>query len=383
MGNSTANPYLPNQRYAFVDIAKGFAIIAVVLWHINFASDFNVAFPLKTILGGGWHVPAFFIISGFFLKEERLLAPFHFAKSKLKTIYLWTIAIYIPAILMHNFFFKIGFYSSGPNLGYSQTLQPYTSIDFIKKVIEALLFAGREPIVSPLWFAYVLCLALIGYSLITFFSQKIWKDKYPMARACICLFLSTVSSVLSNHFDWTINRFSNTLVVLSLLCCGQYLFQIKKVKFDSLPIFLCAVILSWQNFLFNGNILLNDNKFHDLFHIAIGSTCALYVICFLSKKIEGSLLGNGIQIVGKKSFYIMGLHLLAFKDVTSILHEIDESVNLARLTPLTDNNALLIAIYLVAGVGLPIIFAYLWEFLYHMAASRIKAIFCRRNLPLS
>ena len=162
MGNSTAKTSPPNQRYAFVDIAKGFAIIAVVLWHINFANDFNAAFPLKTILGGGWHVPAFFIISGFFLKEDRLLAPFHFAKSKLKTIYLWTIAIYIPAILMHNFFFKIGFYSSGPNLGYSQALQPYTSVDFIKKIIEALLFAGREPIVSPLWFAYVLCLALIG-----------------------------------------------------------------------------------------------------------------------------------------------------------------------------------------------------------------------------
>ena len=377
MGKSTSKPSLPNQRYAFVDIAKGFAIIAVVLWHINFANGFNAAFPLKTILGGGWHVPAFFIISGFFLKEDRLLAPFRFAKSKLKTIYLWTIAIYIPAILMHNLFFKIGFYSDGPNLGYSQALKLYTSVDIVKKVIGALLFAGREPIVSPLWFAYVLCLALIGYSLITFFSQKIWKDKYPLARACICLVLSTASSVLSNQFDWTLNRFSNTLVVLTLLCCGQYLFQVKKVKFDSLPVFLCAIILSWQNFIFNGNILLNDNKFHDLFHIVIGSTCALYVICFLSKKIEDTLLGKGIQVIGKKSFYIMGLHLLAFKAITCILHESDASVSLARLTPLTDNNVLLIAIYLIAGVGLPVLFAYLWEFLYHKVINKIKANFCK------
>ena len=70
MGNSTAKTSPPNQRYAFVDIAKGFAIIAVVLWHINFANDFNAAFPLKTILGGGWNVPQLFLIYGFFLNED-------------------------------------------------------------------------------------------------------------------------------------------------------------------------------------------------------------------------------------------------------------------------------------------------------------------------
>ena len=55
----------------------------------------------------------------------------------------------------------------------------------------------------------------------------------------------------------------------------------------------------------------------------------------------------------------------------------DESVNLARLTPLTNDNALLIAIYLIAGVGLPVLFAYLWEFLYHKTTSKIKANFCK------
>lgn len=53
-------------RFQFVDMLKGWAIIAVVLLHTQFDFIHTNLFPLDVILGDGWHVAVFFGIAGFF-----------------------------------------------------------------------------------------------------------------------------------------------------------------------------------------------------------------------------------------------------------------------------------------------------------------------------
>ena len=104
-------------RYRWVDIAKGFAILSVVLLHINYQFYDSKCLPLATLLGELWHVPVFFLLGGFFLKEERLLQPVSFIKGKIKSLYRLLLYFYIPAVLLHNVLLHLGFYSQSVSYG--------------------------------------------------------------------------------------------------------------------------------------------------------------------------------------------------------------------------------------------------------------------------
>lgn len=92
------------KRENWVDIAKGLAITAVVLGHVNYMWPFHKLLPLNTLVVWLWHVPVFFLIGGFFIKDEKLLQPIVFIKGKIKSLYLLILYIYVPVLLLHNFF---------------------------------------------------------------------------------------------------------------------------------------------------------------------------------------------------------------------------------------------------------------------------------------
>ena len=77
----------------YVDIGKGIAIMAVVCGHIGFSHN---------VIMNYWPVAFFFVVAGFYIKEERLLKPVKFVGNKLKTIYLPGTVIYLIAVLLHN-----------------------------------------------------------------------------------------------------------------------------------------------------------------------------------------------------------------------------------------------------------------------------------------
>lgn len=105
------------KRFVYVDIAKGIAILAVVLMHVNFLFPKLCFVNTSALFGYYWHVPVFFLIGGFFLKDEKLLHPISFIKSKFKSLYRLALYIYLPITLLHNVFFHIGWYSVSEDYG--------------------------------------------------------------------------------------------------------------------------------------------------------------------------------------------------------------------------------------------------------------------------
>lgn len=69
-------------RSQWVDIAKGIAISAVVLFHISYSFPNLKLLPVTALFGYAWHVPVFFLIGGFFIKEEKLVRPVSFIRGK-------------------------------------------------------------------------------------------------------------------------------------------------------------------------------------------------------------------------------------------------------------------------------------------------------------
>ena len=90
------------KRIVYLDILKGFAMMSIVLFHIVWeVPSLKLVRPSLFYM---WHVPLFFLLSGFFIKEEKLTSVGGFCKSKFKGLYVKGSYYFIPAVLLHNVF---------------------------------------------------------------------------------------------------------------------------------------------------------------------------------------------------------------------------------------------------------------------------------------
>lgn len=96
-----------SRRSLSVDITKGITIIAIVLGHIGYNYPSGILVNTKDLFIYLWHVPVFFIVAGFFIKEEQLVQPKLWFKKKFSSLYLKILYFYIPAVLLHNNFCSI------------------------------------------------------------------------------------------------------------------------------------------------------------------------------------------------------------------------------------------------------------------------------------
>ena len=179
---------MENNRSLSVDITKGTAIIAIVLGHIAFSYPSCSLVHCGDLVFGLWHVAVFFIVAGFFIKEEQLVQPQLWFKKKFSSLYLKILYFYVPAVLLHNVLIKIGWYSLEST---DPVINTYSMMEFAKQTVLAICLGGREPIVGAVWFVYVLFMALIGLSVVSWTIKNLAKDErqYEWMRGialCAC-----------------------------------------------------------------------------------------------------------------------------------------------------------------------------------------------------
>ena len=126
---------MSSNRSLAVDITKGAAIISIVLGHINFCYPTFSLMNLGTLIYGLWHVSIFFLVAGFFIKEEQLVQPKLWFKKKFSSLYLKILYFYIPAVFLHNVFIKMGWYSLDST---EPVIRAYSLIDFVKQTVLAV-----------------------------------------------------------------------------------------------------------------------------------------------------------------------------------------------------------------------------------------------------
>lgn len=345
-------------RQGWVDIAKGIAITAVVLGHINFLWPNHKLLPLNTLLVWLWHVPVFFLIGGFFIKDEKLQQPILFIKGKFKSLYLLILYIYVPVLLLHNFFLYIGVYDTQVEY-VGKYVTYWGGQDLIKNLIAAVFFAGREPLLGAMWFVYVLFMALCGLSIISFALKKIVREdsRFEYFRCLAVFILCILSCTLTNILGITVPRLNNTITAIWLIYVGMVLVQKRHITFENGWIALFSFILAWHCGVIQGRgVGLAANEYQDVATLTITSGACLYVICFVSKKIENNIIGTFLRVAGKESFYIMGLHFLAFKALTYILILCGYDRLLADLCPTAGGNVGIFLLYTICGVALPVAF---------------------------
>lgn len=169
-----------------------------------------------------------------------------------------------------------------------------------------------------------------------------------------------LSSLLTNVFDFTIPRFNNVFTAAWLIYVGQQLVQRFKVKFDCWFMLAMSVMTFYSFAVLRGAVRLNHNVFDDVVSLTASTLSALYIVAFLSKKCKGWLAGM-MAMIGRDSFYIMGLHFFVFKICSLLLNLlIGTQQNVAVLNPEV-TNIFLYVYYAIGGVFIPLVFMRLWR----------------------
>lgn len=344
------------KQVEWVFIAKGLTMIGIVVWHITYAMPYHEYFPLRMLLFY-LHVNVFFVVGGFFTKKEKLLKPVAYIQRKYHTLYRKLLFFYIPAVLLHNVLFDIGFYDTAIEYG-GKHIATYGFLDYIKNIILAVLFSGREPILGAMWFVYALFMAHCGFSILSWALRKLVKNNvhYEWVR-CLSFFLLCVLAIqFNNIWGVYIPRCNATLYAVWLLYLGYQMRSRFNLQFKnawllafSLIIVYCVTIEAEMGL----TGLLDDAVL-----FTVNTLAATYVTCFVARALDNRWIGRAIAYCGRNSFYIMALHLFSFKLGTLLLSSFGIECSLGTEKAPADGSFLLFCFYLLMGVGFPLLFIY-------------------------
>ena len=113
------------QQNQTITYMKATGIILMVLAH---CSNFELLYRIVY----SFHMPLFFIVSGYCFKEKYLGEKKTFLCKRIKGLY-WPYAKWgIVFVLLHNFFYSVGIYNDTSEFN-GHVILPYTTIEFWKK----------------------------------------------------------------------------------------------------------------------------------------------------------------------------------------------------------------------------------------------------------
>lgn len=333
---------MPTDRINTWGIMKGLAIIGVVVGHIGFTSmDRFVNY---------WDLPAFYFVSGYFMKEKNVLNGRQFFVSRLRRMMLPWIIYVVLAFFMHNPLVRWGVIHG--------TL--YHLPDFIHHPAWILHEGTRQELIGALWFVPSLFI-IASISWVLARCSLRWNLSYGEWGGVI---VSAVGFALASE------HIGPLILVANLSICWLFLFGYT-VRKHGLEKWLGNRSLSLVPGLILLAALLNRAHLGCQYDHA-GTMPWYFPVVFIAgilltyqgaRCIERSNVKRYIAYIGDNSFSIMALHFSAFRLVTWFHGLFDSRVVLTSY--ITDKTDLLLwaPIYLVVGIGLPLLLARLYDYL--------------------
>lgn len=283
------------KRIGYFDIAKGIGIICVILGHF-----IPEKYLIRKIIST-FHMPLFFLISGYFYKEAENKV---FIKKKAKQLlipYFFTAVVLKILTILKNFVkngFKLDivnmisnvlsiFYASGlKTVTFNNIEITYVgAIWFLVALFEALMFVNltRKTKFQPV---IVVILFTIGY----YSSKVIWLPFSVQAGMCATLFVY-IGHIAKKY------EIYNKLVGM------------KEIVF-SIIMFIVWIIGIW----FNVNVSMVQNKYNYGIISIVVAISATYCIIQISKLIEKldkkEMFSKILKLAGKNTLIILCFHLI-------------------------------------------------------------------------
>lgn len=282
------------ERQRFIDIAKGLSMICIVLGHLGIASIDHIVYT--------FHVPIFFVITGYFISTKYQIKDFIVKKFKTLVIpYVVTcIVVVLLSVLINEIilggvaskdialqWIKAGLYGTGAS--YVETLgtriEGIGAIWFLLATFFASIILRLLLELKP-----VLRMTLVGILFAGgYFSSRYVTLPFSIQPAAVAVFYMYIGYLIRQH-KHTIQGISQELKVMGLAIAGFF-------WIDTIRNYSCFLLV----------LCIMGNGIKDIF----GSLCGCLVVLFLSKLIEKIHVVNDIfSYLGKYSSMLLCLHII-------------------------------------------------------------------------
>lgn len=299
-----------DKRIKWIDVAKGLTIILVVSGHLLQTYSNQLDFVFKLIYS--FHMPVFFVLSGYLINTKK---DFHqFCKSKSKSLLL-------PYFLFCAVLFVFNYLKS-----YISGAQNEYIAQFKSSALQTILLTHNS-FFYTLWFLPCLFISLI----ITYFFIKYIKNRY-IAFSIITI-LSISIAILQSKHTFSLPFCIDNAIFASFWVYSGYILKIKNLDFSKKCKFyplISIMLLIAVNLLTNIYIKSDVNsdsfraiKFLNPAIFYLTSILGCSFIFGLSNIISNSKL---LQIYGKNSLYIYGFHFLLLPFAHIIIDKLPNNV---------------------------------------------------------
>ena len=353
------------KRDIVFDIFKGIGIILMVAAHAIAPGKSDIYL---------FHMAIFFIVSGIFFKEkhyENITNVLKAFKSKCRHLFvpfvLWNGAL----TLLHNLFMHINIYTNNPQflslpMGAEFGLKEYyPPIQVAAKFLSTFLFSHFEQLGGATWFLRVLFLISVGTLLGHYILSKFVKNKRIFN---IIVFFAFITSLMFGYYlqkaGFNFYGIGSTFSCAILYYLGILYNSYKNIININFSVFACSIIaLFIAHHCILGQIGLGLNHYPNPLWLVVVSLSGFIFVLFISKILSRyDVAGKIFSYIGMHTISILLFHFLGFKLITYIHTVIysEPSYYLAAFPVLTNTGFWWLA-YCLAGVGLPLIFAFCWE----------------------
>lgn len=276
------------KRIGYVDMAKGLAIILVIVGHSNFVP------PLARMILYIFHIPLFFFLSGFTLNVRKFKTFSDYCLNKLKSLV-------VPFFILNSFVFLFQLF-----VMYPDQVLAFNILHFIKQ----LLLSDRLHIYYQLWFLNVLFLAhIFSY----FILKRRWNAGQWLMIIVSLLFLVYLGQKVYEkdyYLIWNIDLVPVAMIFILLgVWTKNNLHQLEKYfSVYFLPVGgLLTLLIGGINYRLSGKQTV------DLYYQQIGNHLLFYiaaisgiwsVLIFFKTLPESSIMKS----IGQKTLIYYGVH---------------------------------------------------------------------------
>ena len=256
-----------------------------------------------------FHLPLFFIISGYLYNEKSCKKPWEYIGSRLQS-YLKAYVMYGSVlVILHNILYRMGIFS--PDfVGYNYR-------DFLVGFFNTFVFLSSEPFSAAMWFIPVLFVSLVIFNFIFAITNHsrfdIDKEKI---RFFLIVFLTLLGIYLNVNQIGLMWHCQTCFVILPFLYVGN-LIRKQKLKWLKPNLIASIIILFFVClclYFVDGSVELSQNSLWvpPLFYI--GAFAMIYVVYTLCHFLESEhIVKKCLTILGQNTLSIMCFHILVFK----------------------------------------------------------------------
>lgn len=320
------------KRNRVVDIIRALAIILVVVGH------FIKPGLIKDIIYS-FHLPVFFIITGYLYKEKKENERETYFTHKLFTYIKYYVLYNTILVLLHNILLRANVIESSL----------YYLAQFSYALLNSFLLISAEPFSAAMWFLPVSLFSLILFHYLKS-SIKDSKKQY------IIMALMTLIGIYFNYKNLNIGlHYQTSLVVLPFLYLGNWLKKNERKIHPNLLIgVFCLAMVVLSPSIFNHEVELSINQLGNIILFYLIPMIAFYLLYTISYYIDKYLnrLSRVLAKVGERTIPIMCLHLLFFKIVDFIaIHFYTKDYQLLSMFTHSYDNYMYIIYGLIGIIG--------------------------------